>query len=81
MAYLREHVQSCSSATKNISITIMPMTTKRGMVVTYHEELPPYRVNDPLITWSYKITWQIKTISTITASVAIKLGRVVNFLQ
>ena len=57
----------------------MPIATKLGRVVTYHEGLPPIKSHDPLITWSCKITWQTKFIITPLPKVAMtrKLGRMV----
>ena len=34
----------------------MPIATKLGRVVTCHEDLPPIKLRNPLITWPYKIT-------------------------
>ena len=42
----------------------MPMATKVGRVVTYHEGLPPIKSHDRLITWSCKITGQTKFVIT-----------------
>ena len=36
--------------------TTMPVVTKIGRVVTYHEGLPFVKSRDILITWSYGIT-------------------------
>ena len=36
--------------------TTMPVVTKLGRVVTYHEGLPFVKSQDILITWSYGIT-------------------------
>ena len=38
----------------------MSMATKLGRVMTNLEGLPPLKLHDPLMTWSRKITWQIK---------------------
>ena len=46
-----------------LSTTTMPMATKLGRVVTYHEVLPPIKSCNPLTAWSCKITWQTKTIT------------------
>ena len=46
-----------------LSTTTMPMATKLGTVVTYHEVLPPIKSCNPLTAWSCKITWQTKTIT------------------
>ena len=59
------YVESCPSTTKNISTTTMPMVTKRGSVVTYHEWFLPSQPHDPLITWSCEITWQTKFITPL----------------
>lgn len=40
----------------------MPMATKLGGVVTYHEKLLPIKPHDTLITWSWKIRRQSKII-------------------
>ena len=45
-----------------ISITTMPMATKLGKLVTWHEGLPPIMLLDPLVTWSCEIMWQTKII-------------------
>ena len=42
----------------------MPMTTKLGRVVTYHEGFPSIKSHDPLVVWSCKITWQTKFMLT-----------------
>ena len=34
----------------------MPMATKLGKMVTYHDGLLAMKSHDPLITWSCKIT-------------------------
>ena len=44
----------------------MPITITLGRMTTYHDEFLARKLYDPVITWSYKINWQIKTIiSTI----------------
>ena len=46
MAQLSEHVESCSSTTKNITSTIaIPMATKLSKVVTYREGLSPIKTH------------------------------------
>ena len=56
----------------------MKMTTKLGRV-TYNEELPSKKSQDPLIMYFARVTWQIKfVISTNTKPMAIKLGKVVS---
>ena len=60
------------------------MFTKCGRVVTYLDRFLPIRSNDPLITWSCKITWQTKiiiSVSTTTVSMTIKLDRMVTYLD
>ena len=59
--FKRGHVDSCPSATKNMS-PLPP--TKLGWVVTYQEGLPPIKSHDPLIIWFCKIIWQTKIIIT-----------------
>ena len=60
----------------------MPMATKFGRVVTCHEGLPPIKPHDPLITWSFEITSQTKTVvSTTRVPVATKLGSKVTYLD
>ena len=59
-------------------MTNMPMTTKLGSCVTYHELIPPIKTHDHIITWSRDVTWQTiyHHISTTAMPVATKLGRV-----
>ena len=57
---------------KHISSTTIPITTKLGGVVTYHEGLSPIKSNDPLIMLSFKIKWQTKNISTTRVPLAKK---------
>ena len=56
----RGYVESCTQSLKisyiYLIITTMPMATKLGRVVAYHEELPPVKSHDFLITWSCEIT-------------------------
>ena len=40
----------------------MRLATKLDRMVTYHEELPPVKSHDPLITLHYEIAWQYETI-------------------
>ena len=55
----------------------MPMATTLCRMVTYNEELPPINSYEPLITWSCKVTWQIKCyISPTIMLVVTKPGRV-----
>ena len=45
-----------------IFTTIVSMDTKLGKKVIYLDELLPITSHDPLITWSYKFTWETKII-------------------
>ena len=56
------------------STIAMPMTTKLGRVVTYHDRYLPIKLHKPLITWSYDITGPTKIISTTRVPMAAKLG-------
>ena len=47
---------------ENISSSGGPMATKFGRVVTYDKGNSPIMSNDPLITWSHEVTWQIKNL-------------------
>lgn len=48
---------------KNISTNTMSMgTTRLVKVMNNREGLPLINSNDPLILWSYEITWKIKNI-------------------
>ena len=38
-----------------------PVTAKLGRMETYHKRISPLMLHDPVITWSHKVTWQIKT--------------------
>ena len=38
------------------------MATKFGRMVTYLDDLLPLKSYDPFMTWSCKITWQIKAL-------------------
>ena len=42
----------------------MPMATKLGSLVTFHEGLPPIKSHDFLITWSCRITRHTELIIT-----------------
>ena len=59
----REHVESCSPTTKNI-VTLLPqyLWPPNWAGSNYLEQLPPIKLLYSLVTWSWKITWQIKTI-------------------
>ena len=45
-----------------ISTITVPMATSLGRMVTYFEQLLTIKSFNPLITWSYEITWQTKVI-------------------
>ena len=64
---------------KHISSTTIPITTKLGGVVTYHEGLSPIKSNDPLIMLSFKIKWQTKNISTTRVPLAKKHDRITTY--
>ena len=38
-----------------------PVATKLYRMETYHKGISPLMLHDPVITWSHKLTWQIKT--------------------
>ena len=82
---LKYYEHDCGSAVTNKLSTPMtydhqmPMTTKFGRVLTYHEGLPSLKSHDPLIMWFCEITQQ--TISTTTMPMATELGRVVTSLD
>ena len=61
--FLQDHMENwkCYIPTTKISIA-----TKFGRLVTYHEEFPPIRLHEPLITWSWKITWKTMTLAIAT---------------
>ena len=59
IVFLQDHVTNWNHY---ISTTTMSMTIKLCRVVSYYHELPPLNSRKPLITWSYKITSQTKTI-------------------
>ena len=77
---LKYYEHDCGSAVTNkLSTPTMPMTTKFGRVLTYHEGLPSIKSHDPLIMWFCEITQQ--TISITTMPMATELGWVVNSLE
>ena len=78
--FKQEHVESCPSTTKNISTTTMSISTKRSMLVIYHEGFPPMTSHDYLMMWLCEITWQTKNISFTPLSVATELGRMVTYI-
>ena len=54
---------------------------KLGRMITYLDKFLPIQLHYPLITWSYKTTWQTKTIiSPLTVSMATKIARMVIYL-
>ena len=60
----------------------MPMPTKLGRVVTYHEELPLLKLRNSFIKWSCKITCQTKNIISrhyITMLMATKFVRIMTY--
>ena len=64
---IHDHHIKITWQTKNkhyISTTRVPMTTKLARMVTNPEELLPMLL-DPLVTWSWKVMWQTKTIISI----------------
>ena len=66
LCWWRHHIK-ITWQTKNkhyISTTRVPMTTKLARMVTNPEELLPMLL-DPLVTWSWKVMWQTKTIISI----------------
>ena len=40
----------------------MPIPITPGKAVTHNEELASIKSEDPLITWSFKVMWQIKSL-------------------
>ena len=56
---LRDHM---TNSNHFISNTVVPMAMKLGRMVTDPERLPTIRLFDPLVTWSFTITWQTKNI-------------------
>ena len=53
---------------KNISTTRVPMATTFYRVVAYCQGLLPIKSDNTVTIWSWKITWQIKIISSIPKS-------------
>ena len=57
------HVVSSDHVTNSnhyISTTTMPMATKLGRVEMYNDELPAIKPKVSLITWSWKLNWNIR---------------------
>ena len=50
------------------------MATKLGRFVTYYKELPPIKLQDPSVTWSCEVTWQIKNVISLLAEGLIALS-------
>ena len=50
---------------KHIYTTKIPMTTKHSRVMAYNGELRTIKSHDPVITWSFDVTWQIKILSPL----------------
>ena len=48
-----------------IYTTTMPMATKFGRKVIYHDRLPLIKLHDPLNAGPCKITWQIKSLVSL----------------
>ena len=48
----------------NISTTSMPMATKLSKLVTYYKSVSTRKSHDLSITWSCKVTWQTKNITS-----------------
>lgn len=59
---LRDHVTHWNHY---ISTNAMLMSTMLGRMVTNLEGLLPVMLLDPLVTWSWKVMWQTKTIISI----------------
>ena len=60
----------------------MDVATKFGRVVPCSKELPSIKSQNLLITWSCKVTRQIKyVISTTTGPLVIKIGKVVSYYE
>ena len=57
------------------------IATKLGRVVTYLEGILPIKQHNPLITWSWKITWETKDMSSTTVFMATKLATVLSYLE
>ena len=57
------------------------MATRLARMVTNIERLLPIILLYPLVTWSCKITWQTKNISTTTVPMSTKVGRMVTNLK
>ena len=58
----------------------MPIATKHGRAVNYHDGLTPIKSHDPLITWFWEITQKIFKyyVFTTKVTVATKLFRMMD---
>ena len=50
---------------KHISTTRALIAAKLGRIVTYLDVILPLKLIGPLVTWSYQINWQTKTIRSL----------------
>ena len=50
---------------RNIISTTMHKATKPGMMITYSEKFPSIQLQEPLIMWSCKMTWQNKYVISL----------------
>ena len=73
MADLSEHVESCSSTTKNI-FPLPQCLWPPNLASWWLVWGAPNHKKNFLMTWSRKITWQIKNISTTRVPMTTKLG-------
>ena len=48
-----------------IFTTTMYVAVKHGVVGIYHQELPSVKPRGPLITWSCKLTWNIRSVTSL----------------
>ena len=64
------------------TITVTVANTKLGMMVAYLEGILTIISFNALITWSCKVTWQMKTIiSTTGVPMATKVSRMITYLM
>ena len=61
--------------------TTMSMATKLDRMVTYQERVLHIKLPELLMTWTCKITWQTKNISTTRVPISTKLGSTITFLD
>ena len=45
-----------------VSTSTIPLATKYGKVVTYHESFSPMKLHNPLNMWAHDFMWQIKNM-------------------